>query len=70
MTTNAVAGPHAMTDSGPQIEQRGSNALQRLMDIRIGIIPLPMPFAQVATRIGGVITVTFAIIAMAHFKVL
>ncbi len=29
-----------------------------------------MPFAQVATRIGGALIVTVAIVAMAHFKVL
>ena len=29
-----------------------------------------MPFAQVATRSGGAITVTAAVVAMAHFKVL
>ena len=29
-----------------------------------------MPFARVSTRIGGALTVTAAIVAMAHFKVL
>ena len=43
MTTNAVAGPmHEVTESAPPAKTATSNLLQRAMEVRIGIIPLPV----------------------------
>ena len=43
MTTNAVAGPvHGVTEHAPTTEKSGANVLQRAMQVRIGIIPLPI----------------------------
>jgi CCS family citrate carrier protein len=76
MTTNAVAGPvHAVADGASFNEKRESNILQRLMDIRVGIIPLPIYLVLLALiaafsikgKISGEVTVMIAVIVFGGF---
>jgi malate:Na+ symporter len=76
MTTDAVADPIcAAAVRPPLMEARHSNALQRLMDIRIGIIPLPIYLVllgvvaifSIQGRISGEVTVMIAVLALGGF---
>jgi malate:Na+ symporter len=75
MTTNAVADPVHAADRAPASEKHGTNALQRLMEIRVGIIPLPIYVVLLALiaafsiegKISGEVTVMIAIIVFGGF---
>ena len=74
MTTEAVAGPvHAVTESAAP--KRGPNLLQRLMEIRVGIIPLPVylillgliAIFSIQGKISGEVTVMIAVLVLGGF---
>jgi malate:Na+ symporter len=76
MTTNAVADPaHTATDIAPADQKHGANALQRLMEIRVGIIPLPIYLVLLALiaafsiegKISGEVTVMIAVTVFGGF---
>jgi malate:Na+ symporter len=74
MTTEAVAGPvHAVTESAAP--KPVPNLLQRLMEIRVGIIPLPVYLILLALiaifsiqgKISGEVTVMIAVLVLGGF---
>jgi malate:Na+ symporter len=74
MTTEAVAGPvHAVTENAAP--KPGPNLLQRLMEIRVGIIPLPVYLILLALiaifsiqgKISGEVTVMIAVLVLGGF---
>ncbi|WFU19428.1 2-hydroxycarboxylate transporter family protein [Bradyrhizobium sp. CB3481] len=76
MTTNAVAGPvHPAKVGAPPTEKREPNVFQRLMEIRVGIIPLPIYLVLLALiaafsikgKISGEVTVMIAVLVFGGF---
>jgi Na+/citrate or Na+/malate symporter len=76
MTSSAVASPaDAATGSAPPAERPDTNRLQRLMDVRIGIIPLPVYLVllgligafSVQGKISGEVTVMIAVLVFGGF---
>lgn len=76
MTTNAVAGPvHGVTEHAPPTDNSGSNVLQRAMQVRIGIIPLPIYLVLLGLiaafsfkgKVSGEVTVMIAVLVVGGF---
>ena len=76
MTTNAVAGPvHGVTEHAPPTEKSGANVLQRAMQVRIGIIPLPIYLVLLGLiaafsfkgKVSGEVTVMIAVLVVGGF---
>jgi len=76
MTANAVANPaHPVTGDTPAIDKPQSNLMPRLMEIRVGIIPLPvyvLLLGLIATfsvmgKISGEVTVMIAVLVVGGF---